>query len=99
MLITFKTKSYANIAMFGDVATKLLEMMGYGASVPGAIISDDVPRALDNLRRGLESVVEVVEPAGDADDDQPSVSLHTRAVPLVELLQSAIDDENHVRWE
>jgi hypothetical protein len=99
MLITFKTKSYANITMFGDVATKMLEMMGYGTSVPGAIISDDVPQALSNLRSSLESVMEVVEPAGDADDDQPAVSLHTRAVPLVELLQSAIDDENHVRWE
>ncbi len=99
MLITFKTKSYANITMFGDVATKMLEMMGYGTSVPGAIISDDVPQALSNLRSSLESVMEVVEPAGDADDDQPAVSLHTRAVPLVNLLQSAIDDENHVRWE
>ena len=99
MLITFKTKSYANITMFGDVGTKMLEMMGYGTSVPGAIISDDVPRALNNLQRGLESVMEIVEPAGDAGDDQPAVSLHTRAVPLVELLQSAIDDENHVRWE
>ena len=99
MLITFKTKSYANIVMFGDVATKLLEMMDYGTSVPGAIISEDLPKALNNLRRGLESVLEIAEPAGDADDDQPAVSLHTRAVPLIELLQSAIDDQNHVRWE
>ncbi len=99
MLITFKTKSYANIIMFGDVGTKMLEMMGFGVSVPGAIIVEDVAQALDNLRRGLESVVEIVEPAGDAGDDQPAVSLHTRALPLIELLQSAIDDENHVRWE
>lgn len=99
MLITFKTKSYANIVMFGDVATKLLEMMDFGTSVPGAIISEDLPKALNNLRRGLESVLEIVEPAGDADDDQPAVSLHTRAVPLIELLQSAIDDQNHIRWE
>ena len=99
MLITFKTKSYANITMFGDVATKMLEMMGYGSSVPGAIVSADVAQALGNLLSDLESVMEVVEPAGDADDDQPAVSLHTRAVPLIELLQSAIDDENHVRWE
>ena len=99
MLITFKTKSYANITMFGDVATKMLEMMGYGTSVPGAIVSADVAQALGNLLSGLESVMEVVEPAGDADDDQPAVSLHTRAVPLIELLQSAIEDENHVRWE
>jgi len=99
MLITFTTKSYANIIMFGDVGTKMLEMMGFGVSVPGAIIAEDVAQALDNLSRGLESVIEIAEPAGDADDDQPAVSLHTRALPLIELLQSAIDDENHVRWE
>ena len=99
MLITFKTKSYANITMFGDVGEKLLKMMDYGDSVPGAITAEDVPQALSNLKRGLESVMEVVEPAGDADDDQPAVSLHTRAVPLLELLQSAIDDANYVRWE
>jgi hypothetical protein len=99
MLITFKTKSYANITMFGDVGVKLLKMMDFGVSVPGAIIAEDVPEGLSNLKKGLESVMEVVEPAGDADDDQPAVSLHARAVPLIELLQSAIDDENIVRWE
>lgn len=99
MLITFKTKSYANITMFGDVATKLLKMMDFGVSVPGAILTEDVSQALGNLKQGLESEMEVVEPAGDADEGQPAVSLHTRAVPLIELLQSAIDDQNLVRWE
>ena len=99
MLITFKTKSYANITMFGDVATKLLKMMNFGDSVPGAITAEDVPQALSNLQQALNTVIEIVEPAGDADDDQPAVSLHTRAVPLIELLKSAIDAENHVRWE
>ena len=99
MLITFKTKSYANIIMFGDVGTKMLEMMSFGVSVPGAIIAEDVAQALSNLRRGLESVSEIVEPEGDAGDDQPAVSLNTRALPLMELLQSAIEDENHVHWD
>ena len=99
MLITFKTKSYANIMMFGDVAQKLLKMMDYGVSVPGGIIAQDLPQALSNLQRELESIVDVVEPAGDAEQDQPAVSLHTRAMPLIELLQSAIADQNNVRWE
>jgi hypothetical protein len=99
MLVTFKTKSYANITMFGDVGLKMLKMMGYGVSVPGAIIAEDVPQALENLENRLETVVEVVEPAGEAGDDQPAVSLHARAVPLIELLKSAVDDENIVRWE
>jgi hypothetical protein len=99
MLVTFKTKSYANIMMFGDVAQKLLKMMDYGVSVPGGIVAQDLPQALNNLQRQLESVIDVVESAGDADDDQPAVSLHTRALPLIELLQSAIADQNNVRWE
>ena len=97
MLVTFKSKSYANIVMFGDVGTKMLEMMDYGTSIPGAIIPEDVSQALSNLQRGLESVEQTSESA--ADEDQPAVSLPTRAVPLIELLQSAIDDRNHVRWE
>ena len=55
MLITFKTKSYANIVMFGDVGTKMLEMMDFGVSVPGAIVAEDVPRALNNLKQALYS--------------------------------------------
>ena len=99
MLITFKTKSYANITMFGEVGLKMLEMMDYGTSVPGAIVAEDVPQALSNLQNRLESLVEVVEPAGEASEGEPAVSLHTRAVPLIELLQSAVADENIVRWE
>ena len=99
MLVTFKTKSYANITMFGEVGLKMLEMMDYGVSVPGAILAEDVPRALSNLQNRLDSVAEVVEPAGEAGDDQPAVSLHARAVPLLELLQAAVADENIVSWE
>jgi len=99
MLITFKTKSYANIMMFGEVGLKMLEMMDYGVKVPGAIIAEDVPQALSNLQNRLETLVEVVEPAGEANEGEPAVSLHTRAVPLIELLQSAVADENIVRWE
>ena len=99
MLITFKTRAYANITMFGDVGKKMLQMMGFGDMVPGAINADDVPRALQNLRAALAAVPEQVEPAGEADDDQPAVSLNTRAMPLIELLQAAITDETYVRWE
>ncbi len=99
MLITFKTSAYANITMLGDIGLKMLEMMAFGSSVPGAINAEDVPSALKNLQSALEELPSEVEPADDADDDQPEVSMHTRAVPLVELLQAAVADETYVRWE
>lgn len=99
MLVTFKTSAYANITMFGDVGLKMLEMMSFGSSVPGAIDAEDLPKALENLTRALDKIPQQVEPAGEAEDDQPAFSLHTRAVPLVELLRAAIADETYLRWE
>lgn len=99
MLITFKTKAYANITMFGEVGKKMLGMMAFGTSVPGAINAEDVPRALENLTRALDRLPQQVEPAGDDKDDQPAVGLHTRAVPLLELLQAAVAEQTYVRWE
>jgi hypothetical protein len=103
MLITFKTSAYANIIMFGDIGLELLGMMGFGKTVPSAIGVADVPQALENLQRKLDALPEQQQPV-DADSDEPSddpsaINLHTRAVPLLELLRAAIADEKAVRWE
>ena len=99
MLITFKTSAYADITMFGDVGLKLLEMMNFGKAVPGAITDENVPQALINLQHGLAKIPQQVEVAGAEDDDQPSTSMHTRALPLLELLKAAAVDNSLVRWE
>jgi len=74
-------------------------MMGFGKAVPGAIGAADVSRALENLQRELDTLPEQQQPV-DVDSDDPSaINLHTRAVPLLDLLRAAIDDEKAVRWE
>ena len=45
MLITFKTRAYADITMFGDVALQLIELMGRRDTVPSAIYPEDIPKA------------------------------------------------------
>ena len=99
MLITFKTKAYANITMFGDVGTRMLEMMDFGSTVPGAIRPEDLPAALENLETALAKLPRQEEATGEDEDGQPRVGLHTRAAPLIELLRAAIADEAYVRWE
>ncbi len=99
MLITFKTSSYADITMFGDIGLKMLGLMDYGNTIPGGIVAADVSKALNNLQQGLAKIPQLVEAAGDADDDQPAVSMQTRAMPLIALLESAVVGENDVRWE
>ena len=55
MLVTFTSKAYADITMFGDVALGMLRMMGHSETVPGAILAEDVPAALDRLKRAIEA--------------------------------------------
>ncbi len=102
MLITFKTRAaYPNITMFGDVALKLVRMMGRRDTVPSAIDPDDVPLALQNLRTAIavEDAREAVEPHDYDDDKERPVSLHNRALPLIELLEAAVAENVHVMWE
>ncbi len=101
MLVTFKTKRYSNITMFGDVATRLLKLMGHSGTVPGAITAEDVPAALARLRAGIEEHGGEVAsaPPRDEDDRQPTVHLAQRALPLIELLESAVSNEADVMWD
>lgn len=99
MLITFSCKAYADITMFGDVATRLLHMMGHTGTVPGAILAADLPEALNKLRAALRRLeAEAAPPKQDADDEDPPVSLSQRAVPLIELLQAAIREGQDLMW-
>jgi hypothetical protein len=102
MLVTFTCNAYADITMFGDVALTLLKMMGHSGTVPGAILAEGVPAALDRLKRAIDAAGP--EPAGgvadDADDerDQPRVSLAHRALPLIGLLTAAAKAKCDVMW-
>jgi hypothetical protein len=102
MLITFRSKAWGNITMFGDVAVALLKLMGHSGTVPSAILARDVPGALQRLRDRLAAGTfeEVEKPAGDDDEEErPAVGLRTRAYPLLEMLAAAAEQECDVLWQ
>lgn len=104
MLVTFKTSAYANITMFGDVAVTLIKLMGHSGTVPGAILAEDIPRALSQLKHAVtQNPDSPLDPAASAadddDDDQVHVSLAHRALPLIELLSAAVEADENVVWE
>ena len=101
MLITFRTKAYADITMFGDVALNLIHLMGHSGSVPGAILAEDVPAALARLRAGAAANPDAPAPGPGQDDDtdEPPVTLSHRALPLIELLEAAARDGCNVMWD
>ncbi len=97
MPITFKSKSGASILMLDAIGQQMLEMLNFGDRVPGAIVAEDLPKALDNLVTALDAL-----PPPDPeleDEDNPKVSLKTRALPLIQLIEASITDDEHLRWE
>ena len=106
MLVTFRTKAYANITMFGDVAKQLLELMGHSGTIPSAIAAEEVPAALARLVAGVErrraaeaGDVPEVDRGRDDYDAPRKVTLSQRAAPLLELLRAAAANKADVMWD
>ncbi|MCB5190024.1 DUF1840 domain-containing protein [Methylobacillus arboreus] len=98
MLVTFSTARYSDIMLFGDIAKQLLKLMGHSGTVPGAILADDVPQALQHLQQGLGSVTSPDTNPSETEDQPANVSLQKRALPLIKLLESAISNHSNVMW-
>lgn len=104
MLVVFTSEAHGDITMFGDVAKRLLKMMGMSGVIPGAIKAGDVPAALERLKRAIEIEKDAPEEETDADnpDDEekkePPVSIALRAFPLIEMLTAAAKADTYVMW-
>jgi len=101
MLVTFTTPAYSNITMFGDVGLQLLKMMGKSTTVPGALLAEDIPAALEKLEAAVEADHQAQQPGQTAvdEDGETPVSLSNRALPLIELLKAAAKANNNVMWD
>ncbi len=101
MLVTFSCPAYAAITMFGDVAVRLLELMGHSGTVPGALLAQEVQPALERLEAAVAARQQLPAPqeAVDEEEERPAVSLRHRALPLIELLKAAAKEECNVMWD
>lgn len=102
MLVHFESE-VGNLTMFGDVAVKLLKMMGHSGTVPSAILPKDIPAALGRLESALRSAdpSDVGGRGGQSvteGESEPPVSLRRRAYPLIELLTRAAERDTEVMW-
>jgi hypothetical protein len=102
MPITFKSKSSPDIVMLEGVALELIRLLGHSATVPGALMAEDLPQALANLRAGLAMAPALAADRERETDDEertPEVSSAHRALPLIAMLEGAIAEGDHVIWD
>jgi len=101
MLVTFKCNAYANITMLGDVAVRLLKMMGNSGTVPGAILAEDVSGALSLLKHAIKKEDNMnenhVSPQNQGGKSEVGLAIH--AFPLIELLTNADQKKCNVMWD
>ncbi len=87
--------------MFGDVALKLIKIMGHGGTVPGAIGSDEVGAAAMRLKAAIDADKAASEGAPEEPEEENGearISLAQRALPLLELMLAAEETGSPVMW-
>ena len=108
MLVKFSTR-FGQLVMQGEPAVALIRLGGHSGTVPSAVLAADLPEFLAKLRAGLELQGDQVsppppakEPGGAWDDDEPRerpIQLRLRAVPLLDMLETAIRQHSDLFWE
>ncbi len=90
MLVTFSCPAYADITMFGDVAVRLLILMGHSGTVPSALLAEDVLAALERLEAAVETDKQLPKPKESTkeEDDKPAITLSHRALPVIKMLEA-----------
>ncbi len=101
MLITFKSKSAADILMYEVHARPLLELLGKPVE-RGIITAEQTGDAIACLeaaiREGRPMPATPTAGEDESHDAERRVSFGTRAFPLLEMLRAAQRDHEPVMW-
>lgn len=99
MLVRFDSK-VGQFTMLGDMAVRLLKMMGHSGTVPSAILAADIPAAVERLKAAIEAAPPAPPPEEDDDEEaeRDTVPLRHRAVPLIDLLERSAGVGADVLW-
>ena len=112
MLITFKSKSAADVVMYKEHARRILELLGKSAE-QGVITFEETAEALKKLEAEISDSkrhhpvedirhdIHVHHRDEDEDSEhEPSnkVSFATRSFPFLEMLRAANKDKQFIVW-
>ena len=108
MITVFRSKAAGDVIMFGDVAEKMLRLMGKDVVPKGIVTVEQLPDAIAGLQAAVAAEKEQLKDVAAEDLPQfevapdgtkrPWVSLTQRATPLIELLTWAQKKKLPVTW-
>lgn len=110
MIVVFSTR-HGRLTLLGESAVALLKLGGHSGTVPGAVLAADLAGFLRQLRAGLalhgdelSPPPAVTAPATEEEEEEArarpaAVSLRKRAVPLLDMIETAVRNESDLMWE
>jgi hypothetical protein len=109
MLVKFNSSVSGEMIMLAETAKCLLEIVGKARSARGVITTEQLPEALERLRKAVADEKKGQREEGkvdngypDLDDEsaaEPPVGLARRAHPFIEMLDWTQREEGFVLWE
>ncbi|MDX5445976.1 MAG: DUF1840 domain-containing protein [Zoogloeaceae bacterium] len=110
MVITFQSRATSDVMMFGDVAERLLSIVGKDPKATRGILTvEQLPEAIARLNEAIEAdrnrarEADRANPDREEDEDIPEgmaapVSLHQRGWPLLEMMARSHAEGVPVTW-
>jgi hypothetical protein len=107
-MITFRSSAAGDVMMFDDVGRHMIEIMGKEPADRGIVTVEQLPDAVGRLKQAIAA--DRARQSGEREESRPQteaaadgsqrayVSIAQRAVPLLELLEYSLKDEEPVLW-
>ncbi len=108
MIVIFKSDAAGDVIMFGDVAHRLMKIMGKEVTDKGIVTVEQLADAIARIEAAIAddkaqhaNVAEEDRPVsetGARGENRPFVTLTQRAVPLLELLRWSLKKKKPMTW-
>lgn len=111
MIVIFQSPASGDVIMFGDVAKRMMTLMGKEPTDKGIVTVEQLPEAIARIKAAIEADKQQragknpedlpqTEPdgSGSPGSSRPYVSLTQRALPLLELLEWSLKKKKPVVW-
>ena len=95
MPVIFKTPTSHTVLMFDKDAALMLSAMKISGNIPGALFPEDITDALEALQDRIKLEKSNEE---ETNNDDNHVGVHTKAIPLIELMQRALKEDEKLLW-
>lgn len=107
-IVIFKSVACADVIYFGDVAKRMMELMGKDITAQGIVTVEQLPDAIAQLQAAIaadkaQHRQQVLEDELGTEADgkggtRPRVTLTQRALPLLSMLEESLGENKPVVW-